>query len=155
MLCRLQVENRINKGLVLLFLCVELGEETANKLFSNLGNINVDVGRAVQLVKILFLVVLVGNNLLEPFFILCGCYLSHVGEHEIDFLGDRLKVNSYHNYAIKSIENAKILASSTDGYIEAFSNEKFKILGAMWHFERESKPSQASKKIFEILKGLK
>ena len=57
--------------------------------------------------------------------------------------------------AIKSIENAKILASSTDGYIEAFTNEKFKILGAMWHFERESKPSEASKKIFEILKGLK
>ena len=75
--------------------------------------------------------------------------------HEIDLLGDRLKVNSYHNYAIKSIENAKILASSTDGYIEAFSNEKFKILGAMWHFEREAKPSEASKKIFEILKGLK
>lgn len=80
---------------------------------------------------------------------------THVGEHEIDLLGYRLKVNSYHNYAIKSIENAKILASSTDGYIEAFSNEKFKILGAMWHFEREAKPSQASKKIFEILKGLK
>ena len=97
-----------------------------------------------------------GAQSLASFLVACFEKVStHVGEHEIDLLGDRLKVNSYHNYAIKSIENAKILASSTDGYIEAFSNEKFKILGAMWHFERESKPSQASKKIFEILKGLK
>lgn len=77
---------------------------------------------------------------------------EHVGEHEIDFLGKKMKVNSYHNYAIKAISNADILAFSTDKNIEAFMQKSHRILGAMWHFEREKTPSEASGKLFEIFK---
>ena len=49
-------------------------------------------------------------------------------------------VNSYHNWSIKSKDIAKELtplATDIDGNIEAFHHEKFKLLGIMWHPERE------------------
>ena len=83
---------------------------------------------------------------------------NHIGEHEIIWQdGKILKVNSYHNYSINAPINADILAMANDESIEAFINKDKKILGAMWHFEREqdlNNLSEASKRIFDIFKGL-
>lgn len=83
---------------------------------------------------------------------------NHVGEHEIIWQdGKILKVNSYHNYSINGSINADILARARDKSIEAFINKDKKMLGAMWHFEREqdlNNLSEASKRIFDIFKGL-
>ncbi len=49
------------------------------------------------------------------------------------------EVNSYHNQGCMSIKSPDlaILAKSEDGVIKAIRHKKFKILGTMWHPERE------------------
>ena len=49
-------------------------------------------------------------------------------------------VNSYHNFGIKKINVAKkfkILAVDSNNNIEMFEHEQKKIIGVMWHPERE------------------
>jgi len=60
-----------------------------------------------------------------------------VGTHNIYLIEDKktIKVNSYHNIIITKIsQNTKILATSLDGSIEYFKNNK--ITGIQWHPER-------------------
>ena len=49
-------------------------------------------------------------------------------------------VNSYHNYVIipNESDNYNIIALSHDGYVEALEHKNHKILGIMWHPEREN-----------------
>jgi gamma-glutamyl-gamma-aminobutyrate hydrolase PuuD len=60
--------------------------------------------------------------------------------HQINFIGKKLNVNSYHNYTIKkSIKNFEILAfHSKDNTIEIMQQRKKKILCLMFHPERKS-----------------
>ena len=67
----------------------------------------------------------------------------------------KIKVNSYHDYAIikKNLgKNLKILATSSDGSVECFYQKKNKWIGIMWHPERDKVLSQFDinliKKIF-------
>ena len=56
------------------------------------------------------------------------------------FLKDRMIVNSYHNFGVKKINMAKkfkILAVDSNNNIEMFEHEQKKIIGVMWHPERE------------------
>ena len=56
------------------------------------------------------------------------------------FLKDRMIVNSYHNFGFKKINVAKkfkILAVDSNNNIEMFEHEQKKIIGVMWHPERE------------------
>ena len=49
-------------------------------------------------------------------------------------------VNSYHNWGIRAdnlAEELDIIAADSDGNIEAFEHKKKKLLGIMWHPERE------------------
>ncbi|RDU67011.1 gamma-glutamyl-gamma-aminobutyrate hydrolase [Helicobacter didelphidarum] len=47
-------------------------------------------------------------------------------------------VNSFHNYGIKKLGDALIgLATSHDGFIEAFKHKKYPLFGIMWHIERK------------------
>ena len=51
-------------------------------------------------------------------------------------------VNSYHNFGIqkRTIGNGLVvLAQSEDSIVEAVQHEEHKILGIMWHPEREEK----------------
>ena len=56
------------------------------------------------------------------------------------FLKDRMIVNSYHNFGVKKINVAKkfkILAVDSNNNIEMFEHIEKKIIGVMWHPERE------------------
>ena len=49
-------------------------------------------------------------------------------------------VNSYHNWGINAVDLAKgleIIAVDSEGKVEAFEHKKRKLLGIMWHPERE------------------
>ena len=64
----------------------------------------------------------------------------------------KYKVNSFHDYGIKKkslSKKLKEIASSKDGCIELFSTNNNKILGMMWHPERESKIKYTDKKIIK------
>ena len=50
-------------------------------------------------------------------------------------------VNSYHNQAVEKGclgKRLNILATSEDGYVEAFENKQLKLLAVQWHPERDS-----------------
>ena len=67
----------------------------------------------------------------------------------------RIIVNSFHNYGIppkKISKKLEILATDKKGNIEMFKHKKFKILGAMWHPEREKNFKNLDKIIKELLK---
>ena len=56
------------------------------------------------------------------------------------FLKDRMIVNSYHSFGIKNINVAKkfkIKAVDNNNNIEMFEHDQKKIIGVMWHPERE------------------
>jgi putative glutamine amidotransferase len=62
------------------------------------------------------------------------------------------KVNSYHNWAIAPndlAEDLTALATDTDGNIEALVHKKHKLLGIMWHPERETPYSSQDIKLFK------
>jgi gamma-glutamyl-gamma-aminobutyrate hydrolase PuuD len=71
--------------------------------------------------------------------------------HQINFLGKRLSVNSYHKYTIKkSIKNFEILAfHSKDNTIEMMQQKQKKILCLMFHPERKSINQILVDKIFK------
>jgi len=63
---------------------------------------------------------------------------------------DSFRVNSYHNYAIKKINNnylENLGYSKIDKTIEIFKHQNHKILGIMWHPERYKKFRKIDKKI--------
>lgn len=89
--------------------------------------------------------------------------LDYFGEHLVDvnghvavrqklygvkdeMLGDfRREVNSFHRQACVAIENSDlcVLAHSADGVIKAVKHNKYRLLGTMWHPEREKTFSNA------------
>ena len=56
------------------------------------------------------------------------------------FFKEKILVNSYHNFGIRNIDKAKkftIKAVDKDNNIEMFEHNEKKIIGVMWHPERE------------------
>ena len=89
-----------------------------------------------------------GMQIINHYF---GGYLSKIKNHmntshnlnfkDKFFFKNRMMVNSYHNFGIKKINLAKkfkIHAVDCNNNIEMFQHEKKKIIGLMWHPERES-----------------
>ena len=71
------------------------------------------------------------------------------------FIKDRIMVNSYHNFGIKKINVAKqfkIHAVDSNDNIEMFEHEKKKIIGVMWHPEREKNYKKLELIIKELFK---
>jgi len=72
---------------------------------------------------------------------------NHVNvEHDVNisrfnnYFGDKKKVNSFHNHAIKPKDiapNLDIFAITDDGYIEGIFNSEKSIYGIQWHPERK------------------
>lgn len=67
-------------------------------------------------------------------------------KHLINLVNTELKceVNSYHNQAITEdsiSSHLHIIATSSDGNVEALKHKEFNILGVQWHPEREDKLS--------------
>lgn len=62
---------------------------------------------------------------------------GHIGEHSIDVQGRNYRVNSFHNYCVRSISSElKPIALASDTSIEAFRHMELPIFGVMWHIER-------------------
>ena len=60
------------------------------------------------------------------------------------------KVNSYHNLVIKKLpKKFEILASDRNEFIECFRIKNSKILGIIWHPERNKNLKQIDKKLFK------
>tara|TARA_Y100000591_G_C21641420_1_gene598056 strand:+ start:84 stop:701 length:618 start_codon:yes stop_codon:yes gene_type:complete len=79
------------------------------------------------------------------------------GKHSV-FLNENInsfykkinKVNSFHNFMITRINNQfEFIYKTNDNSIELFKSKTKKILGIMWHPERNKKFSQIDKKIFK------
>ena len=65
------------------------------------------------------------------------------------------KVNSYHDFGVKKDNKYLItLAKSDDGVIECVSHIEKKILGIMWHPERQAKTNINDIKLFKIFFGV-
>lgn len=64
---------------------------------------------------------------------------KHVAlKHKIIFQDKEISVNSYHNQGVKNVELPLIaLAQTNDGIIEAIRHQSKRIMGVMWHPERE------------------
>ncbi|WP_104697211.1 MULTISPECIES: gamma-glutamyl-CDP-amidate hydrolase [unclassified Helicobacter] len=91
-----------------------------------------------------------GAQIIAKYF--CGDFnqtSTHTKEHLITFLKKQYKVNSYHNYAITSLENFEILAQAEDGSIEAFCSHSHPIFGMLWHMEREKEMSYPSQMMWK------
>jgi len=49
------------------------------------------------------------------------------------------EVNSFHNYTIDTLSNDFIISATNEGsIIKAIEHKRYKLLGVMWHSERES-----------------
>lgn len=79
---------------------------------------------------------------------------NHVAtRHQIDFKGQNLEVNSYHNFGILAEnlgQGLMPLAKASDASIEAFTaiDSQRKIAGLMWHPERETRPAEHDLQFF-------
>ena len=77
---------------------------------------------------------------------------KHVGKHKIyiNKLKKKILVNSFHNDVILKLgKNLVKLAEAEDGTIESFKHKDKKILGIMWHPERNKSISSFDKKIIK------
>lgn len=76
---------------------------------------------------------------------------NHVNtKHDIFSKYERFRVNSFHNFSIKSCpKNFKVLFKSKDGYIEAIYSKNNKIYACMWHPERNKNFEKQDIKIFK------
>jgi N5-(cytidine 5'-diphosphoramidyl)-L-glutamine hydrolase len=71
------------------------------------------------------------------------------------FKKKKILVNCFHNYCItqKSLcKNFSVLGTDKDKNIEMFKHNKYKILGVMWHPEREKNYNNLEKIIHSIIK---
>lgn len=67
---------------------------------------------------------------------------------------EKLLKNSFHNYSLSECpEGFEITSLSTDNQIESISHLDKRIVGVMWHPERESKVSIDDYKLFKKLYG--
>ena len=64
---------------------------------------------------------------------------GHVGtRHNLSFRGKQINVNSFHNYGAKETTDClEILATCSDGVVEAIQHKELPLIGIMWHPERE------------------
>jgi putative glutamine amidotransferase len=78
---------------------------------------------------------------------------KHIGKHSILFADNKkIIVNSYHNQAIKILGNKlKCLALANDGSVEYFCHNNKKIIGIMWHPERNKPFKKIDKDIVNKL----
>ncbi len=83
---------------------------------------------------------------------------NHVGQHKITLVDEKnnffkhkkFNVNSFHDQGIKKIKKPlRKIFISKDGNIEMFLHEKNKVLGIMWHPERNLNVSKLDKIIFQ------
>ena len=73
-------------------------------------------------------------------------------KHIIDYNGEKIMVNSYHNYAVDYIPSVlRTIIISDDGVVEAIKHNSKNIQGIMWHPEREKAITNTD---IEILKQL-
>lgn len=89
-----------------------------------------------------------------------GCVLERVAHHvgvshvlQGQYAGER--VNSYHNLAIGEIKKPLMVTSiAEDGVIESIAHESARILGTMWHPERErpyrTEDMERVKELFQV-----
>jgi putative glutamine amidotransferase len=77
----------------------------------------------------------------------------HIGQHSIVFADNKkIIVNSYHNQTIKNLGNQlECLAKANDESIECFSHKNKKIIGIMWHPERNKPFKKIDKDIVSKL----
>ena len=71
------------------------------------------------------------------------------------FKKSKIIVNSFHNYGISKNTVSKkfnILATDIQENIEMFKHKKFRILGVMWHPEREKNLRNLDKIIKELIR---
>ncbi len=82
---------------------------------------------------------------------------NFIGKHSV-FLNENInffkkkinKVNSFHNFMITKTNNQfEFIYKTNDNSIELFKSKTKKILGMMWHPERNKKFSSIDKKIFK------
>jgi putative glutamine amidotransferase len=78
---------------------------------------------------------------------------KHIGKHSIVFTNNKkINVNSYHNRTIKNLGNKlKCLALANDKSVEYFSHKNKKIIGIMWHPERNKPFKKTDKDIVSKL----
>ena len=83
---------------------------------------------------------------------------NHVGRHKITLVDEKnnffkqkkFSVNSFHDQGIKKIKKPlKKIFISKDGNIEMFLHEKNKVIGIMWHPERNPNITKLDKIIFK------
>lgn len=82
---------------------------------------------------------------------------KHVGNHIVFaksklniFRNRKFSVNSFHNYVIKrTSKDTNDICEAEDKTIELFKLKNKKVLGIMWHPERNSKFKNQDKKIFK------
>ena len=74
----------------------------------------------------------------------------HVGKrHNLSFKGKQINVNSFHIYgATETIDCLEILASCSDGIVEAVQHKELPFIGIMWHPEREKSFSNFDIQLF-------
>ena len=86
--------------------------------------------------------------------------LKHVGKHKIFWkkIGSiktnkyPREINSFHNYKIKKVKKGfATLALANDKSVEGFINYKKKILGIMWHPERDNNFKKFNKEIIKSI----
>lgn len=80
---------------------------------------------------------------------------NHVGNRHLvkseghcqfsDYVDSLENVNSYHQFAASNLQNLKLIASSTDNYIEAARHHTLPVFGIMWHPERDKKQLKQSR----------
>lgn len=79
-----------------------------------------------------------------------GNHSVFLNENINSFYKKIYKVNSFHNFMITKINNQfKFIYKTNDNSIELFKSKTKKILGMMWHPERNKKFSPIDKKIFK------
>ena len=86
-----------------------------------------------------------------PILLICRGFQLMIDMHQIKlFKQTKLSVNSYHNYSIKKLPvNYINVASTKDGSIEIAEHKSKKILGLMFHPERNMKSKEL------VLKSIK
>ena len=74
----------------------------------------------------------------------------HVGtRHNLAFKGKEININSFHNYgSTTTVDCLKILATCSDGIIEAVQHKGLPFIGIMWHPEREKSFSDFDIRLF-------
>jgi len=71
----------------------------------------------------------------------------------VDF-PDQTQVNSYHNYGLTRddvADDLAIVATASDGTVEAIAHTEHPLLGIMWHPERETPSTELDRKLFDGL----